>query len=140
MKRVLIALALTGCTGAVCGPGTHELDGVCLPDPPPAPVVEHAPPPPEILLPAAPSPALEALRVEVMLDGSMHVDGAPVSDEELAARIASYRGVLNDPAGASVHLVASPEVPHARLIEVMERVRQSGVTLVSIETSAPPAP
>lgn len=143
MSRLLIALALlSGCGGAVCGPGTHESDGVCLPDPvPPPPPVVVAPPVvlPEVLPPTAPAPSLDSLRIEVAADGALRIDGVAVTDEELAARVAGYRGRLNDPASASVHLVAPPDAPHARLIAVMDRLRAEGVGFVSIETSAPEA-
>lgn len=144
MNRFLLALALSGCGGTVCGAGTHESEGVCLPDPVAAPAAPSLTVPEVFAAPIDPpgtGPELgPTLRIELDAAGTMHIDGEAVSDEALADRVAAYRGMLNDPASASAQIVASPDAPHERVVAIMTRLNGDGVSRFSFETSAPDAP
>lgn len=132
--------------GAVCGPGTEEIEGVCVAQPPPpvepSIIVPTAGALPAIDLPAiavpppAP-PAAAALIVSIAADGALSVGGSPLTDDAaLDGSVRAYSSALPRPEDASARIIAHPEAPHARTMDIMTRLREAGLTRMTIELRA----
>lgn len=143
MKIAILLLLLSGCGGVVCGAGTEEMDGECRPvaarstegteggerasgEVPPAGEGE--------LRPVAASS--DTLHIEVAADGSLSIDGAPVADADLAARIAEYVSQLPNPAAARATITASAHTTHDRALYVIDRLRAAGVERFALDVAA----
>jgi hypothetical protein len=106
----------------------HALEKQRGPQPPPA-----VTPPAPGSAPAAPSASLPGA-LEVRIDGSVHIDGKELAGPALAARLADHAG-KGPGARVAVHIAAS--TPPARLAEVLELARQSGIREISVITEIP---
>jgi biopolymer transport protein ExbD len=69
--------------------------------------------------------------VAVARNGRLYLDGAPVADAHLKARLVAHTRA--NPTGR-VLIKGDREVPYARVMRVMDAVRQAGITRVVLPT------
>jgi biopolymer transport protein ExbD len=90
---------------------------------------------------ASNSPEPTLLRVGISADGRLSLDGAapdqPITLE--AVRDAAKLAARGD-AGARAAIAADGNARHQRVIDVMDALRQGGVTRLAVQTSPEPAP
>jgi biopolymer transport protein ExbD len=89
--------------------------------------LETPPPPPEV---APPRP----LNLELTAD-AMSLDGVPVEPSRLAALLRE-RVAAAKPNELSLSLRAAPNLPHARVVEVIDLAKTAGVGGVALSTTA----
>ena len=62
--------------------------------------------------------------------GQMYWNGEPIDDQQLAERLAG----LKDPASSRILINADSDLAHGKVVRLVDRVRQSGATLVYVGT------
>lgn len=77
-------------------------------------------------------PAVTTL--EVMADGSLHLDGETVTDAELAVRL---KAVQHTNAEQVLKLGGDGAVPYRRIAEVLALAKQSGIRHIAFATQSP---
>lgn len=128
--RALTAVALlalaSGCGRPACGEGTRydEARDECVAAPSELPVGQAS--------------HETDLRVTLQADGSYLLGASPVDEETLRTRVQRRVGAAMHP--VHVTLVAPEELPHARVVAAIDRLRSWGVDRVELEVAAPPAP
>ncbi len=94
----------------------------------------------QVLLPKAASsqPQKEKhLAISIDRNGDCYVDKQKVRIEELAGYL---RSRVEDNGETSVHIFGDQRVPYKRIIQVLDKVRQSGLRAISLETGELEAP
>ena len=88
-------------------------------------------------VPAAPlQPLPDALRLSVDAKGQVYWQDAPVSDDSLATQLQPYQGKGPEALRqVQVLIRADASVPHGRVMAVLGRVREAGLSRISLETS-----
>ncbi|MEM6296439.1 MAG: biopolymer transporter ExbD [Myxococcota bacterium] len=94
-----------------------------------------APPLPTFAMPDAPPatderPAPARLSVVVKATGVVEGDRT-LTDTEFAERLRAVAAQHRDPA---VTLRSEPDVPHARVVDIMDRVRKAGIARIAVAT------
>ncbi|HEU0029792.1 MAG TPA: biopolymer transporter ExbD [Kofleriaceae bacterium] len=74
-----------------------------------------------------------SLVLEIPLQGNVYVGGKPMSDAELDNL---FRGAFQRDKLTQVVLKADKGVPHGRVVALMERAKQTGLTRLAIGTGA----
>lgn len=99
---------------------------------PPAPAV---PPAPSADLPALPpASAPGALEVRIEEGGAVRVAGQALAGQALAARLSDHAGT-GPGARVAIHIAAS--TPPARLAELIDLARQTGIREIAVVTEIP---
>ncbi len=80
-------------------------------------------------------PAAASLVVEIPREGDVVVNGSEVSDDELDAL---FQSAFSRDASTQVVLRADEGVFHGRVVSVMERARQTGLSRLAIATRGAP--
>ncbi len=96
---------------------------------------ERSPPPPAL---AVPQPSLVAddrptpARLSVLVKTTGVVDGdRTLTDAEFSARLQAVAARHRDPA---ITLRSDENVPHARVVDIMDRVRRAGIARIAVAT------
>jgi biopolymer transport protein ExbD len=74
------------------------------------------------------------LALTLTRDGSLYLDGRRVTEDEVRAAIASARGGNRE---IRAVLAADREVPHSRVVQIIDFVRAQGVTRFAINVEPP---
>ncbi|MBL8948015.1 MAG: hypothetical protein JNK45_32875 [Myxococcales bacterium] len=144
MRVLVILLALAGCRGDAAAVAALEervdhlqrrLDAVESRAPTPAPELSPPAPPPATVAPRpAPHPVV---RVGVDRWG-VTIDGAPIATDELDAAL---RAAASRPGLTGVLLDVTPDVDHASVVALLDRIKGAGLGKVALATrGGPPAP
>lgn len=131
-KRGPLVPVLVGIVASVVALTGTVVFLLAAPAPPPAPVAPIVRPAPPPLVTPPPSEAA-LLRVAIAPDGSLFVDGAPTTDEDLRERAQRWASA-SPVAGARID--ADRSVPHERAVAVASLLRAAGVARVSFGVSS----
>jgi len=83
----------------------------------------------------APKPAkagYDPYPIDITAAGDVRANGKPVTDAELATEIKALVAKAKD---TTVEIRADAKVPHGRVVQVMDIVRQAGITKIAIATA-----